>query len=237
VENKHGTQGSKPGPGKNRIAAAIAGCLFYVLFMALLLFGSAGTPDWPMAWIFLAISLAIFIAAIVSTDPDLTEERSHRHEDSRRWDRVLVSVIVLIGFISLIVAGLSHRFNGIEEVPFPVQVISLAILVLGNVLVIRATRANTFFSATFRIQKDRGHMVVSTGPYRHVRHPGYAGMILSTFFQSLALGSFWALIPAIIAVGLFVIRTHLEDKTLLEELDGYRDYARQVPFRLVPGVW
>ncbi len=219
------------------IRGAVTGSLCYALFMALLLFVSAGTLVWPMAWIFLAASLIIFLAGIVCTDPALTAERSRRHGDSRRWDRTLVSAIVLLGLLVLIIAGLTHRLVPGEQVPPPFQVVALIIMILGNGLVIRATRTNTFFSATFRIQNDRGHTVVSTGPYRYVRHPGYVGMIASTIFQPLILGSVWALLPAIIAVALFVIRTNLEDKALCAELGGYRDYASRVRYRLIPGVW
>jgi len=216
---------------------AVIGSLGYALFMALLLFVSAGTLDWPMAWIFLAASLIVFLAGIVGTDPGLTAERSRRHSDSRRWDRALVSAIVLLGFIVLIVAGLTHRFVPGGQIPLLFQLAAFVMMLLGNGLVIWATRSNSFFSATFRIQHDRGHTVVSNGPYRYVRHPGYIGMIASTIFQPLILGSVWALLPAIVAVALFVIRTNLEDRALCAELGGYRDYASRVRYRLIPGVW
>ncbi len=219
------------------IRGAVIGSLCYALFMALLLFVSAGTLDWPMAWIFLAASLIIFLAGIAWTDPGLTAERSRRHSDSRRWDRTLVSAIVLLGLIVLLIAGLTHRFVPGGQVPLPFQVMALIIMLLGNGLVLWATRSNTFFSATFRIQNDRGHTVVSAGPYRYVRHPGYVGMVASTIFQPLILGSVWALLPAIISVALFVVRTNLEDRALCAELGGYRDYASLVRYRLIPGVW
>jgi protein-S-isoprenylcysteine O-methyltransferase Ste14 len=97
--------------------------------------------------------------------------------------------------------------------------------------------SNKFFSTAVRIQMDRSHTVASGGPYRYVRHPGYVGYIISWFATSLALGSLWALILVGLVMCLFVIRTALEDKTLLEELDGYQDYAKQVRYRLLPGIW
>lgn len=227
----------KPVPAKGKVTTALAGCVIYVAFMALLLFGSAGTLDWPMAWAFIVISLAVFIVQILGTSPDLLKERSHRHEDSKTWDRVIVSILMLISFLILIVAGLTVRSGMGGQVSLPVQVSALGILTLGNCLIIWSTWTNRFFSATIRIQADRGHELISGGPYRIVRHPGYAGMIVFSLFEPLALGSYWALIPALLAVMLFVVRTHLEDKTLQEELPGYRDYAGRVRYRLLPHVW
>jgi protein-S-isoprenylcysteine O-methyltransferase Ste14 len=219
------------------IRSPIIGSLCYVLFMALLLFVSAGSIDWLMAWIFLAVSLAIFLAGIVGTDPALTAERSRRHDDSRRWDRILVPAIVLLGLLGLIVAGLTYRFVPGGQIPLPFQGVALIGMLLGNGLVFWATRSNSFFSVTFRIQNDRGHTVAAAGPYRYVRHPGYIGMIAVALFQPLLLGSFWALLPAIVSVVLFVVRTGLEDRALCAELGGYRNYASRVRYRLIPGVW
>jgi protein-S-isoprenylcysteine O-methyltransferase Ste14 len=97
--------------------------------------------------------------------------------------------------------------------------------------------SNKFFSTSVRIQMERDHTVASGGPYRYVRHPGYVGYIVSGFAAPLALGSLWALIPAAITLCLLVVRTALEDRTLQDELDGYREYAARVRYRLLPGVW
>ena len=96
---------------------------------------------------------------------------------------------------------------------------------------------NTFFSGTVRIQHDRGHAVISDGPYGWVRHPGYAGWSLSLITTPLMLGSFWALIPGALAALLLIVRTVFEDQTLQGELEGYSDYAQRVRYRLLPGVW
>ena len=96
---------------------------------------------------------------------------------------------------------------------------------------------NRFFSASVRIQTERGHTVISSGPYQYIRHPGYAGGVLSSVAVPLLLGSFWALVPAILVIILMVVRTGLEDTTLLEELEGYRKYATSVRHRLIPGAW
>jgi protein-S-isoprenylcysteine O-methyltransferase Ste14 len=105
------------------------------------------------------------------------------------------------------------------------------------VLLTWSMAANAFFAQTVRIQEDRGHTVATGGPYRYVRHPGYVGGILFQVATPLILGSVWALIPAGLTVCLTIIRTALEDRTLLEELDGYKEYAGRVRYRLLPGVW
>jgi len=237
VEDNSGPLAGKKGSDKARIMSAVAGCVIYMAINAILLFGSAGTLDWPMAWAFIVISLAVFIAGILRSSPDLLDERSRRHDDSKIWDRVIVSVLAAISFIILIVAGLTVRFGMGVQVSLNAQILALVILTLGNCLIVWATWTNRFFSATVRLQTDRGHEIVSDGPYRYVRHPGYAGMIVYSLFEPLALGSFWALIPAVLAVVLFIVRTYLEDKTLREELPGYWEYSGRVRYRLVPHVW
>jgi protein-S-isoprenylcysteine O-methyltransferase Ste14 len=237
VEDNSVLQTADTDPAKTRRISALLGCVIYVVINALLLFGSAGTLDWPMAWAFIVVSLAVFVVQIQRSSPDLLEDRTRRHKDSKRWDRVLISIITVICFSTLIVAGLTIRFGQYGQVPLPIQVIALVILTLGNCLIVWATWTNRFFSATVRIQNDRGHAVVSDGPYRFVRHPGYAGMIVVNLFMPLALGSYWALATAVLAVALFIMRTYLEDMTLQEELSGYREYTGRVRYRLIPYIW
>ena len=97
--------------------------------------------------------------------------------------------------------------------------------------------SNRYFSTFVRLQHDRAHQVETRGPYRYIRHPGYAGVVAGALALPLALGSRWALLPAVVGASGFVLRTALEDRVLLKELDGYMDYASQVHHRLVPGVW
>jgi hypothetical protein len=175
-EDNPGPLAGKTGSDKARITSAVAGCVIYMVINAIMLFGSAGTLDWPMAWAFIVISLAVFIAGILRSSPDLLDERSRRHDDSKIWDRVIVSVLATISFIILIVAGLTVRFGMGGQVPLNVQVLALVILTLGNCLIVWATWTNRFFSATVRLQTDRGHEIVSDGLYRYVRHPGHAGI-------------------------------------------------------------
>jgi protein-S-isoprenylcysteine O-methyltransferase Ste14 len=137
----------------------------------------------------------------------------------------------------VIVAGLDHRYNWSPEFPLWLNVMGFILISLGYAFAAWALAENRFFSSVVRIQTERGHVVCDTGPYRFVRHPGYAGNIPPLFGIVLALGSVWTLIPAAVASIITVIRTLLEDQTLQDELPGYRDYARRVRYRLIPGIY
>ena len=140
-------------------------------------------------------------------------------------------------FPLVIVAGLDHRFNWSPEFPLWLSVVGFIFIAFGYSFAAWAFLENRFFSGVVRIQTDRGHVVCDTGPYRFVRHPGYAGNILPLFGIVLSLGSAWTLIPVAVAIIIMVIRTALEDKTLHEELPGYSDYMQRVPYRLIPGIY
>ena len=134
------------------------------------------------------------------------------------------------------VAGLDVRF-GWSSVPLALSLAGLLVVVAGNAVVSWGMSANRYFARVVRIQDDRGQQVCSTGPYRYVRHPGYVGMIVYTIAMAIGLGSWWAVIPALLVAAAFVVRTAMEDRTLQTELPGYSEYASRVPYRLVPGVW
>jgi protein-S-isoprenylcysteine O-methyltransferase Ste14 len=144
---------------------------------------------------------------------------------------------VSIGFLMVIIAGLDYRYNWSPEFPLWLIVPGFILISLGYAFAAWALAENRFFSSVVRIQTDRGHVVCDSGPYRFVRHPGYAGNIPPLFGIVLALGSVWTLIPAAVALIITVIRTVLEDQTLQKELPGYRDYARRVRYRLIPGIY
>lgn len=203
-------------------------------------FVPAGTLRWPQAWVFLSLYLSAvagFFFWAKKKDPALLKERASPQKYAKRWDRTLLRIYSVFLVAMLIVAGLDAiRFRW-SYLPFGFNVLGFAGLVLAMLLVFWVMRENTFASSVVRIQTDRGHRVCSTGPYRHVRHPMYVAVILSVVCLPVALGSLFALIPAVVVVGLFVLRTALEDKTLQEELSGYKEYAQKVRFRLIPGVW
>ena len=172
--------------------------------------------------------------------PGLLAEREkiENIQNAKAWDKVLAPLMaVSIGFPMVIVAGLDHRYQWSPEFPLWLIVIGFILISLGYAFAAWALAENRFFSSVVRIQTDRGHMVCDSGPYRFVRHPGYAGNVLALFGIVLALGSVWTLIPAAVASIITVIRTALEDLTLLEELPGYRDYARRVRYRLISGIY
>ncbi len=137
----------------------------------------------------------------------------------------------------LIVCGLDYRWQASGPVAPWLKWTALVLLIAGYAFSLWALIANRFFSTVVRIQRERGHTVVSSGPYRFVRHPGYAGGLLYYLMTPLLLGTLWGFVPVTLEIGLVVLRTALEDRTLQAELPGYADYARRVRYRLIPGVW
>ena len=207
------------------------------LLIVVILFISAGRLDWVWPWAYLGVGVGILAINTLILSPELIAERGQPRENVKDWDRVLTSLITFPILVLLIVAGLDERFGWSPQLALVIHLIGLAFVALGQGLFSWAMASNIFFSTAVRIQMDRDHTVASGGPYRYVRHPGYVGLIVSLFATALALGSLWALVPVGLAACLLIVRTALEDKTLLEELDGYKEYAQKVRYRLVPGIW
>ncbi len=212
-----------------------------LLIDGLLLFGTAGTIDWIWAWVYLGTFVVLlFINAflLLRKDPELVAERGKVKDDTKGWDKILSLLVSLVGpFVTLIVAGLDYRFVWSPELSLWVHAIGWLAMIAGFLVTSWAMLSNPFFSGTVRIQSERGHKVAESGPYRFVRHPGYVGMSLMWGLPPLLLGSLWALIPGFITIALLIVRTALEDRTLQNELQGYREYAGRVRNRLVPGIW
>jgi protein-S-isoprenylcysteine O-methyltransferase Ste14 len=207
------------------------------LLIAAILFIASGRLDWGWAWAYLGVGVGILVINASVLPPELIAERGQIKEDTKRWDKLLGASIAIPTLGTVIVAGLDKRFEWSPQLALAIQVIALVFYALAQGLFTWAMASNKFFSGTVRIQEERGHTVATGGPYQYVRHPGYVGYITSWIATSLALGSLWALIPAGLVMGLMVVRTALEDRTLLEELDGYQDYTARVRYRLLPGVW
>jgi len=203
-----------------------------ILIMDLLLFVPAGRLDWPAAWILSAYAVWGTIKA-----PDLLKERSQVAENVKVWDKVIMAIYTVLLLATLVLAGLDVGRDQRSQMPAALQVLGLVGIVLAGGLIFWTILTNTYLGRMVRIQEDRGHQVVTGGPYRYVRHPMYVGIILLFPCMALFLGSSWALAPAILIAMLMVIRTALEDRTLQAELPGYVEYARQVRYRLLPGVW
>ena len=228
-------------PGDSEAKKAIVRRLIQIGSMlaifAASLFLSSGRLDWGMAWAYLGLYVGMIVATGLVIERDLVAERSRIGQGTKDWDRVLGSLsILLVTPGALIVAGLDERF-GWSQVSLAVQIVAVGFVILGSALTVWAMASNKFFSTTVRIQKERGHAVVSSGPYGLVRHPGYLAWCISGAAIPLMLGSLWGLIPGLLGVCALVIRTGLEDRTLREELPGYQDYARRVRYRLLPGLW
>ena len=225
--------------GAREIVGALATFLL-IPFVPLL---AAGDWSWRQGWLYAFITIGMSILSrvlVYKKAPDLIKERSTytSAEGVKPWDKKLVPwIAIYLPLVTLIVAGLNERFGWLPEVPLWLSWVSLVVILLGYAFGIWAMLSNPFFSAVVRIQTDRGHVTVEAGPYRYVRHPGYSSGIFTWLAIPLLLGSFWALIPAVVACGLTVLRTKLEDQTLIEELSGYREYTQRTRYRLLPGVW
>jgi len=202
------------------------------------LFVSAGRIDLPFFWAYLAVMAGFGIVMMLTLPRSLLEERI-KPADGGRDNLGLLRLVAGAVFLSqLVVAGLDvRRFHGSGGVPAALRVVGLAGLVAVLGTWYWAMRSNPFFSAAVRIQRDRGHRVVTSGPYRFVRHPGYAAFVLFGWGGPLALGSWLAVALHLVVVVLFVRRAALEDRMLREELEGYAEYAVSVRSRLLPGLW
>jgi len=213
------------------------------LFIPLLLLATGGDVGWWQAWAFSLLIVAAGIGGRIWAErrhPGLLAERQNieKAPGVKSWDKVLAPLMaVSISFPLVIVAGLDHRYGWSPVFPLWLNIFGLALIAIGYTFADWALVENRFFSGVVRIQTDRGHVVCDSGPYRIVRHPGYAGNILALPGIALALSSAWTLIPATVALIITVLRTALEDRTLQEELPGYRDYARRVRYRLMPGIY
>jgi protein-S-isoprenylcysteine O-methyltransferase Ste14 len=211
-----------------------------LVIMALALFLPAGSFKWIHGWLFLGsftFLLALSYGYLARVNPELVAARSKIQSGTKSWDRVVFTVLELALVAILIVAGFDDgRFHW---TPLPTWVVVLGYVLncFGWATFVWAMRVNKFAEATVRIQTDRAHKVIDTGPYAFVRHPFYVGAIVWLLALPLSLASFWALIPTAVAIFVMLVRTKLEDRTLQNELAGYRDYARRVRYRLVPGVW
>lgn len=218
--------------------------LLSILFLpALAAFLISGRWDWWEAWGMLGLSLAATLISrgiVIVKNPDLATERAQYSEkkDVQEWDRKLMPIVAIYGpLLTWIVAGLDKRLGGTAPLPLALELIAMFVVGLGYAFSSWALIANTFFAAVVRIQKERGHTVISNGPYRFVRHPGYSGSIASSLAAPFAFGTIWSLIPAGLTIVVLIIRTRLEDRFLQSELPGYREYSQKTRYRLLPGIW
>lgn len=211
-----------------------------LVVMGAALFWSAGRLDWWAGWAALAVMLVWTVSTawiIFRHRPDLLAERLGPRKGAKSWDVTIMSLLGLVQLARYIVAGLDQRYAWSAGFSLAAQVAALGVGALGYGLVIWATANNPFFSQIVRVQHERGQYVVTGGPYRFVRHPSYAGALLFELAVPVLLASWWSLALSGVNVLLLVLRTALEDRGLQIELDGYREYAGRVAYRLLPGIW
>jgi protein-S-isoprenylcysteine O-methyltransferase Ste14 len=225
---------------KKRVFYYLLEQVLSVAGMAVAVFWSAGRVDWWPGWAAIAVWLGYFIAVDIITmrcNPALMVERQAPPRGAKSWDRAIVSTLRLVQLARYILAGLDVRYVWTTGFPLAAQLGGLVVSILGHSLFVWAMAVNAFFSQVVRIQTDRGHSVVQSGPYRFVRHPGYVGEILFDLGISVLFASWWAILAGAVCASLFIVRTALEDRSLRAELPGYADYSHKVRYRLVPGVW
>ena len=225
------------------LVRAVIGFTLYIFFVPALLFIAAGTLSWSMAWVYVGLLLASTLGSrliVHKRNPDTLRERARftSSEGTKPWDRFLVMIVGLFGpMLTMLVAGLDRRFGWSGNVTPVVQWLAALLVALGYGLAVWAMIVNPYFSAVVRIQDDRGQVVVKSGPYRFMRHPSYTGSILASLALPFMLETLWALVPGVVTSVAVIIRTGLEDRTLTNELAGYKDYTKETRYRLFPGLW
>lgn len=239
-EPSHNAEGHKKGGSSGAIARLVSGLIVLPLFFWCF-FQAAGGAGWLRGWLYIGLQFvgsAIITILVTRKDPELARRRATFGEGTKRWDVIMLAIFGVTFLATLIVAAFDAG-NGWSTMASPVWwILGLAFFCAYVAILTWSMLVNTHFEKTVRIQTDRNHKVIDTGPYRIVRHPGYVGMIVGFILSApLLLGSWWAFVPAVVSSVSMIVRTALEDRTLREELDGYEDYARRVRYRLVPGAW
>jgi len=218
------------------VVLGILGGVAYMALTGAILFGCAGRWDLPMFWAYLGVWTASMVVGSSVVDPTLAQERLRPGPGGKDYETLVVSTLLLPG--QCIVAGLDvGRFHWSDIVPLAVQVTGLLAMAAALAVVVWAAAVNRFFSSVIRIQTDRGHHLVTSGPYRFVRHPAYASCPFLFIGAGLALGSWLAALVSLLLIVLILRRTAMEDRILREQLEGYAAYAQKVRYRVFPGVW
>lgn len=221
-------------------SAAIAYAIGLPVCLLGLVFLPAGSFGWRPGWLFLAVLVLAFgVSALVlaRVNPVIYRARSRFQPGTKGWDKALLAIMLPLMVAIVPVAALdAGRFHW-SSAPSWAVVLGYAGMLAGIAVTAWAQAVNPYFEPGVRIQSERHQRVIDIGPYRYVRHPGYVAALWLFFGMALALGSWWALVPAALAAALLVLRTSWEDRLLHDELPGYADYAQRVRWRLVPGLW
>lgn len=220
-----------------QVSLALAGLL---MTFGLLLFVPAGRMDWPAGWLYVVLMTAttmINYMYLRRNNPELIAHRMRIGKGTKRWDMVWLASFTPLLMSVYIVAGLEAGNSETLSLSLTWWLFGFVLFAIGMALVTWSMGENPFFEKTVRIQVERAHRVIDSGPYAMVRHPGYTGFLGWISATPLLLGSWWSIVPALLCVLAVVVRTHLEDMTLKGELKGYTDYSNRVGYRLIPGVW
>jgi protein-S-isoprenylcysteine O-methyltransferase Ste14 len=229
-------QTPEPTDRRRLVTSTIATLVIFLLC----LFVPAGTLGWVRGWLFFAVTVAAGVVVsiyLIRVNPEVFAARVNRHTGTKSWDKWIVGLLLTAMTSIIPVAALDDARFHWSVVPWWACGIGYALLRSGLAGTAWAEAVNEYFEPTVRIQTDRGHHVIDTGPYAIVRHPGYSSAFPLVVGMALALGSYWALIPAVLFCLILVVRTILEDRTLQAELPGYREYAQRIRHRLIPGAW
>jgi len=205
-----------------------------------ILFISAGRIDYWQGLVYVAVGVIMSVLnyTVFSIDQELLNERSKPGENTKQWDKTLLGLSFLVTLSMYVTAGMdTGRYHWSPDFHWSLTVLGIIMTIKGQLLFLIAQKQNKFFSSTVRIQTDREHTVCDTGLYSIVRHPAYLGMIIQSLGFPLLFGSLWSIIPISLSILLILIRTSLEDKTLKNELKGYREYSCKTRYKLLPYVW
>jgi protein-S-isoprenylcysteine O-methyltransferase Ste14 len=224
------------------VARLVKQSVVWFAFLVALMFIPAGTLNWPAGWIFLAeFGLSGFLMTrwMLRHNPDLLAERMGPliQREQKTWDKALLSALILLWCAWFVVMGLDAVRYGWSQVPVWLQALGALAILVSMYVIFLTVQANTFAAPVVKIQRERGHSVVSHGPYSVVRHPMYAGALLLMIGTPLLLGSWLGLAMLPLIAVLLGIRAVMEERTLARELDGYTEYAARVRYRLIPGMW
>jgi protein-S-isoprenylcysteine O-methyltransferase Ste14 len=223
------------------IAKLLLQNVIWIAVMGALLFVPAGTLHWPAAWVYLGTVAILGVACglwLAKTDPALLAERMNpmMQKNQPAADKAFMLMFGLVALIWFVAIGFDARLHA-SDVPWALQALGLAIMLISTGFVMWVMRTNSFASPVVKLQTERGQHVVSTGPYAFVRHPMYTGSVLFFIGAPLLLGSWWGLAMAPLFAVLFAIRAEIEERALRAGLPGYADYTRRVRYRLLPGLW
>jgi protein-S-isoprenylcysteine O-methyltransferase Ste14 len=214
--------------------------LMLIILQAAMLFVSAGSLIWPAGWQYIGLYFVMLLFAsliILPKHAEVVAERSKGIAGGKSWDLRITRLMAFPTLGLLALAGFDQRWNLTPSLPLWVRLFGALAFAAGYAIVLWAMYSNPFFSQVVRIQTERGHVAMTSGPYRFVRHPGYLGMTLSMLGSVFVLDTLWGLVCFALYLGLIVTRAALEDRTLRAELPGYTEYMAQTKYRIIPGLW